>query len=75
MDQIEQPVSIHMTLLKTSPMPLRRLFSFEDLAAAASRVAYSSLFSNQASFSSRDEALKIACQAGDAVYGLFAISE
>jgi hypothetical protein len=34
--------------------------SSEHLAGAASRTAYERLFSNQASFSSRDKALKIA---------------
>jgi len=34
--------------------------SAEQISAAASRAAYSSLFSNEASFSSRDEALRIA---------------
>ncbi len=39
---------------------IARALSSEDQAAAASRAVYARLFSNQASFSARDEALKLA---------------
>lgn len=67
MDQIEQSGLHAYDTPGDFANAIAQALSFESLAAEASRAAYSSLFSNQASFSSRDQALKIACQAGDAV--------
>ena len=65
MDQIEQAGLHAYDTPRDFADAIAQALSFENPAAAASRAAYSSLFSNQASFSSRDEALKIACLAGD----------
>ena len=60
MDRIEQAgLRAHDTPQAFADAIVHAL-SAEGLASAASRAAYDSLFSNQAAFSSRDEALKIA---------------
>jgi len=60
MDRIEQAgLQAHDTSQAFADAIVHAL-SAERLASAASRAAYDSLFSNQAAFSSRDEALKIA---------------
>lgn len=60
MDLIEQAgLQAHDTPQDFADAIVRAL-SAEQLAAAASHAAYVSLFSNQAAFSSRDEAVKIA---------------
>lgn len=60
MDRIEQAgLQAHDTP-QTFADAIVHTLSAEQFASAASRAAYDSLFSNQASFSSRDEALRIA---------------
>lgn len=60
MDRIEQAgLQAHDTPQAFADAIVQAL-TVEQLASTASRAAYDSLFSNQAAFSSRDEALKIA---------------
>lgn len=65
MDQIEQAGLHPYDSPGDFAAAIVQALSDEQLAAAASRMAYERLFSNQASFASRDEALKIACQTGE----------